>query len=209
MNRFTGLKTTSPAPTRNWRTFSPLLLLALSWAALDQVFKLYTLANVPAYPERLEVLPGVLAFAYVENRGAAWGIFDGGILPLTFLRAAVGIMILAFLWRHPSLSRLCTVALALIAGGALGNAYDGLARGFVVDTLLSHTLSALYRPLFGTDFPIFNLADVGVVTGTVLLFLGNLFLPSAGYRGNSPTDANISATDRKNDLGGKELSDKR
>jgi signal peptidase II len=196
---FTGLKTTSHTSTRNWRTFSPLLFLTLAWAAFDQVFKLYTLANVPAYPERLEVLPGVLAFAYVENRGAAWGIFDGGILPLTLLRAAAGVMILAFLWRHPSLSRLYTVALALIAGGALGNAYDGLARGFVVDTLLSHTLSALYRPLFGTDFPIFNLADVGVVTGAVLLFLGNLFLPPEGHEANSPSDADILATDHKND----------
>ena len=73
------------------------------------------------------------------------------------------------------------LSLALIAGGALGNAYDGLTRGFVVDTLLSYTLSALHRPLFGTDFPIFNLADVGVVSGAILLLLGNLF-PDAARR---------------------------
>ena len=179
------------APARSWQAFFPVLLLALAWAALDQAFKLYTLANVPAYPGRLEVLPGVLAFAYAENRGAAWGLFDGGVLPLTLLRAAAGVAILAFLWRHPSLSRLSAVALALIAGGALGNAYDGLARGFVVDTLLSYTLSALHRPLLGTDFPIFNLADVGVVTGTILLLLGNLFPGLARRDGGVHAEADV------------------
>lgn len=176
--------TTLPIPARNWRAFFPVFFLALSWAAFDQAFKLYTLANVPAYPGRLEVVPGVLAFAYAENRGAAWGLFDGGVLPLTLLRAGAGVAILAFLWRHPDAPRVQRVALALIAGGALGNAYDGLTRGFVVDTLLSHTLSALHRPLFGTDFPIFNVADVGVVSGTILLLLGKFF-PSLARRGGS------------------------
>ena len=176
--------TTPPVPIRNWRVFFPVFFLALTWAAFDQAFKLYTLAAVPPYPERIEVLPGVLAFAYAENRGAAWVLFDGGVLPLTLLRAGAGVAILAFLWRRTDAPRIQRVALALIAGGALGNAYDGLTRGFVVDTLLSHTLSALHRPLFGTDFPIFNVADVGVVSGTILLLLGKLF-PSLARRDGS------------------------
>ena len=176
--------TTPPVPIRNWRVFFPVFFLALTWAAFDQAFKLYTLAAVPPYPERIEVLPGVLAFAYAENRGAAWGLFDGGVLPLTLLRAGAGVAILAFLWRRTDAPRIQRVALALIAGGALGNAYDGLTRGFVVDTLLSHTLSALHRPLFGTDFPIFNVADVGVVSGAILLLLGEVF-PSLARRSDS------------------------
>lgn len=181
--------TTLLIPVRNWRAFFPVFFLALIWAAFDQAFKLYTLANVPAYPGRLEVVPGVLAFAYAENRGAAWGLFDGGVLPLTLLRAGAGVAILAFLWRHADAPRVQRVALALIAGGALGNAYDGLTRGFVVDTLLSHTLSALHRPLFGTDFPIFNVADVGVVSGAVLLLLGNLSPKLAQRRGSAQAEA--------------------
>ena len=183
------------APIRRWRAFIPVFLLALIWAAVDQAFKLYTLANVPAYPERLEVVPGVLAFAYAENRGAAWGLFDGGVLPLTLLRAGAGVAILAFLWRHPDALRVQRVALALIAGGALGNAYDGLTRGFVVDTLLSHTLSALHRPLFGTDFPIFNVADVGVVSGTALLVLGNLFSGPAQRRDSAQAETAVPQAD--------------
>lgn len=176
-------------PARSRWAFLPVLLLALAWAALDQAFKLYTLAAVPPYPERIEVVPGVLAFAYAENRGAAWGLFDGGVVPLTLLRAGAGVAILAFLWRRTDAPRIQRVALALIAGGALGNAYDGLTRGFVVDTLLSHTLSALHRPLFGTDFPIFNVADVGVVSGAVLLLLGNLSPKLAQRRGSAQAEA--------------------
>lgn len=187
--------TTLLIPVRNWRAFFPVFFLALIWAAFVQAFKLYTLANVPAYPGRLEVVPGVLAFAYAENRGAAWGLFDGGVLPLTLLRAGAGVAILAFLWRRADAPRIQRVALALIAGGALGNAYDGLTRGFVVDTLLSHTLSALHRPLFGTDFPIFNVADVGVVSGAVLLLLGNLSPKLAQRRGSAQAEAAVPQVD--------------
>lgn len=174
----------TPATTNRQRTFLSLLLLALGWTALDQALKLYTLEYVPAYPSRLEVVPGVLAFTYAQNRGAAWGILDGGVLPLTLVRAAAGVLILAYVWRRPNLPRLHGVAFALIAGGAWGNAYDGVTRGFVVDTLLSHTLSALHRPLFGTGFPIFNLADVGIVTGVGLLLLASLF---EGFRRREDT----------------------
>ena len=187
--------TTSPVPVRNWRVFFPVFFLALVWAAFDQAFKLYTLANVPAYPGRLEVVPGVLAFAYAENRGAAWGLFGGGVLPLTLLRAGAGVAILAFLWRRTDAPRIQRVALALIAGGALGNAYDGLTRGFVVDTLLSPTLSALHRPLFGTDFPIFNVADVGIVSGAVLLVLGNLFPGLARRRDSAQAETAVPQVD--------------
>ena len=174
-------------PAARWRFALPPTLLALAWAALDQAFKLYTLAAVPPYPERLEVVPGVLAFAYAENRGAAWGLFDGGVLPLTLLRASAALALLVWLWRRPQWSRLQRVAFALIAGGALGNAIDGAVRGFVVDTLLSHTLSNLYRPLFGGSFPIFNLADVGVVSGVVLLLLSSLGQPP---RNHQPSQTN-------------------
>ena len=155
------------------------ILLSLTWAVLDQAFKRYTLAAIPPYPERIEVLPGVLAFTYAENRGAAWGLFDESTLLLTLLRAGVAVAILVYLAQRRTLPSLQWVALALIAGGALGNAIDGVLRGYVVDTLLSHTLSNLYRPLFGGDFPIFNLADVGVVIGTLLLLLSTIKSDSA------------------------------
>ena len=169
-----------------WRRALLPTLLTLAWAALDQAFKVYTLAAVPPYPERLEVVPGVLAFAYAENRGAAWGLFDGGVLPLTLLRAVVALAILLSFWWRPPRSRLYRVAFALIAGGALGNAIDGMVRGFVVDTLLSHTLSNLYRPFFGTDFPIFNLADVGVVSGVILLLANGFLSRATPVSGGSP-----------------------
>jgi lipoprotein signal peptidase len=43
--------------------------------------------------------------------------------------------------------------------------------------LLSHWLTAIYKPIFGTVYPIFNIADVGVVSGVILLLISSLFAP--------------------------------
>lgn len=150
------------------------IVLVFFWLALDQGLKAYSLAAVPPYPQAIDLLPGFLSLTYIENRGAAWSLFAGSTPALTLLRLAVGLGILVYLVRTTRLSRLNAVALGLIAGGAIGNALDGLRHGFVVDMLLSYWLTAVYRPFAGTVFPIFNLADVGVVSGVSLLLIGSL-----------------------------------
>lgn len=172
------------APPRSGRARAFLLPLAIAvaWAALDQALKLYTVANLEPAPARVEAIPGFLALTYAQNRGAAWSLFDGSVVPLTILRAAAAVGILAYLAARPGLTRLQVVAGALVAGGAIGNALDGVTRGYVVDTLLSHALTAVYRPLFGGEFPVFNLADVGVVSGVILLLLAGFAEPARGKR---------------------------
>lgn len=159
---------------------SVAILIAVVWVGLDVWLKAYTVASIPPYPGTVDVVPGFLSFTYIVNRGAAWSLFSGGTLYLTVLRAAVGVGIIAYLARGPRLTWLNAVALGLIAGGALANALDGLRNGYVVDTLLSHWLTAVYRLIVrdAAFFPIFNLADVGVVSGVILLLISGLFTPS-------------------------------
>ena len=155
-----------------WSTHRALIValcVALIWFALDQILKSYAIDNVSRYPQRLEALPSVLELSYAENRGAAWSLFSNATLPLTILRAVASVAMLWWLMRQPKPRLGLTLAIGLIAGGALGNAFDGATRGYVVDMLLSPTLTALYRPIFGTEYPVFNLADVGVVSGVALL----------------------------------------
>ena len=157
----------------------PFLVTAL-WVGLDQWLKAYVVATLPLYATR-EVLPGFLTLQYVTNNGAAWSLFAGAAGVLTVVRLLAGIAILWVVARDLRAPKLQILALALIAGGAFGNAIDGVFRGHVVDMLLSQTLTSLYQPLFHTVFPIFNLADSGVVAGVILLVITGL-LPSRAVR---------------------------
>ncbi len=157
--------------------FIPFAIVAV-WVALDQWLKLYTVANIPLnnYQAPVDVLPGFLSFVHTENRGAAWSLFHGNTPILTAIRFVVGVIILYYVWRNiKRLPLIGVVAFSLIVGGAFGNAIDGVFRGHVVDMLLSHWLTAIYKPIFGTVYPIFNIADVGVVSGVILLLISSLF----------------------------------
>lgn len=150
---------------------------ALLCILLDQALKLWT---VQAFTEGefRDFIPGVLSLGLVYNTGAAWSLFSGAALPLAALRLVVGAGLLVYLTRRP-VPPLTGVSLTLIASGALSNSLDGWRLGRVVDTLSSHTFSFVTR-LFGQgDFPIFNLADVWVVSGVALLVLLSLRAKSA------------------------------
>lgn len=159
------------------------------WVALDQWLKAYIVANVPLnnYNAPVNVIPGFLSFIHTTNIGAAWSLFSGSPLILTGVRVVVGSAILYYVWQNiAKLPRVQVIAFSLIVGGAFGNAIDGAFRGHVVDMLLSHTLTAIYQPLFHTVYPIFNIADIGVVSGVILLLISSLFAPK-------PKAANTSA----------------
>ncbi|SEJ43931.1 signal peptidase II Aspartic peptidase. MEROPS family A08 [Deinococcus reticulitermitis] len=152
------------------------LLLAAALIAADQALKAWALAHLTYGADAIPVIPGLLDWQLTFNTGAAWSLFSGSARPLAALRLIVGLGILAYLWKRPQTWFLTTV-LALIAAGAIGNTIDGLTnpRG-VVDMIHSPALSAVTRALNGSIFPIFNIADMCVVGGTLLL-LGSSLLP--------------------------------
>ena len=111
----------------------------------------------------VSVIPGLFNLAYVENRGCAWGMFQGQVWPL----AVFGLVALAFLvWKRKSVfgpGRLPRVAEPLLYAGIIGNVIDRLFRGFVVDMFDFH---------WGVHhFPCFNVADslICVAVGLMLL----------------------------------------
>jgi signal peptidase II len=165
----------------------PLLIVAV-WVGLDQALKAWTVANIPCcyqWDQAVHVLPGFLSLVHATNMGAAWSLFSSATPVLVALRLIAGIGILGWMIRTPKMLHLNLIAFSLIAAGALGNSIDGLTRGFVVDMLWSHWLSAIYIPIFHQgEFPIFNIADTGVFCGAALLLISSLLNPS---KANSPT----------------------
>jgi signal peptidase II len=113
-------------------------------------------------------------FRYVENPGAAWGLF--GSLPdgvrQTFFHV-VSLAALAFIflmYRRTELEqRMVRLALALICGGALGNFVDRLIRGYVIDFIDWH-----WRNQPGMRWPTFNVADAAICVGVAFMLLDSL-----------------------------------
>lgn len=145
-----------------------LLALTILCVVLDLALKSWARAELPG--EVRPWLPGVLDLTLTYNTGAAWSLLSGSALPLALVRGAVGLGLVIFLLRRPQPTGQA-ISLSVIAGGALGNAIDGLNAGRVTDMLASPALSAVTRALGQGDFPVFNLADVWVVGGVLLLFV--------------------------------------
>ncbi len=146
------------------------LWLSLLVIALDQGTKALIVARFELF-ERRELLP-VLELTRLHNRGAAFSLLDSasGWQHYLFLGLAalvsVGIVVWLTRLRTPGCGRIAA-ALALILGGAVGNAIDRLSRGFVVDFIHFHWGERWY-------FPAFNVADTAITIGAGLLILDSL-----------------------------------
>ena len=159
------------APRRFPVWFPAVLVLVL--IALDQWLKAWALAHLQLNAPAIPVIPGVLDWELTFNTGAAWSMFSGSAVPLALGRILVGLGILGYLLWKPQ-GRFLTVVLSMIAAGAIGNSIDGLQRGQVTDMIHSPLLSAVTEAINGTRFPIFNIADMCVVGGTILLLVASL-----------------------------------
>jgi len=116
---------------------------------------------------------------YTQNRGAAWGVLSGAgeqfRVPFFYLISiAAVIFIFSYYRKLRTDQRYLQIALALVLGGAVGNAIDRVLRGYVIDFIDWHWFDPLWmRP--SLHWPTFNLADSGITVGLVMLFLEMLF----------------------------------
>lgn len=154
------------------RVFYSAISLAVFF--LDRVTKLAVEKRLSLH-DGFNVIPGFFRIVHVQNQGAAFGIFNDspsawktGFL-IAFSLAAL-LMVSWLLWKGGA-SRMSTLGLALILGGAAGNLWDRLGRGYVTDFLL------FYHQQY--QWPAFNVADSAIVVGAVLLAADILFRPAA------------------------------
>jgi signal peptidase II len=148
--------------------------------ALDQLTKWYIVGRFGLY----EILPvgSFLDLTRLHNEGAAFGLLAeaGGWQRWFFLALAlvIGLSILWWMRTLPARGHYwLAIGLALILGGAVGNAYDRFADGYVVDYLHFH---------WGEHyFPAFNVADIGITTGAIMLII-DAFLSSRRSRAPAP-----------------------
>src|SRR5215470_591153 len=155
-------------------------LIAVLVVVLDRVSKYVVAKNIVLH-DSVSVIPGFFRLTHVQNRGAAFGLFSEAPSPwkvslLILFSLAALIVVSALLWKNSGgggggNAKTTATGLALILGGAIGNLWDRLANGRVVD-FLDFSVN-------GYHWPAFNLADSAIVIGAMLLVSEILFSKSS------------------------------
>lgn len=138
------------------------ILIIIAGIVLDRITKIYAVKHFISNPHS----GSLINLTYLENRGAAFGILqDKRILFVILTIAIVLYLMYYFITNLKSNPLVLNIAFSLIISGALGNFYDRLFQGYVVD----------FIEFAFVDFPVFNIADIFVTVGCGLLIIYILF----------------------------------
>ncbi|MFT6778198.1 MAG: signal peptidase II [Paraglaciecola sp.] len=155
------------APMLNIFTQTGWRFLWLSAAVLvsDQYTKALVLENIELY-QAIQILP-FFNLTHVYNYGAAFSFLHdaGGWQRWLFTIIAFVVSALMLWWLRQTNQKqiILPVAFSLIIGGAIGNAYDRLVHGYVIDFLVLY-----YQDWY---WPVFNVADTAICIGAILLII--------------------------------------
>jgi signal peptidase II len=135
-------------------------IVAIVSLILDQLTKYWVVQNF-SLGESWPLWAGVFHFTYVRNTGAAFSFFSGGAFWLRWLSLIVSLGLMAFALWGPKMKIGEQLSLGFILAGAFGNGIDRFLFGYVVDFLDFRLI----------HFPVFNLADVSINIGMILLII--------------------------------------
>ncbi len=149
-----------------------MCLFSLGIVAADQLTKYLTVTHIPLYG-KAPLLPGVVQLTYVQNTGAAWSILSGQqwLFVLIFL-VLTALLLWEYFKKPLPFTRLERWLLAAVYGGGLGNMIDRVRLGYVVDMIETQFM----------QFPVFNVADIFISCGCVLLIVHLVFFNKSFWK---------------------------
>jgi signal peptidase II len=152
-------------------------LIALLVVLVDRFSKLAIERNLSLH-DSISLIPGFFRLTHIENRGAAFGLFadspsEWKIAGLVLFSLVALVIVATLLWKNSHSMTTTGVGLSLILGGAIGNLWDRLVSGHVVDFLLFY--------IGQYQWPAFNVADSAIVIGAGLLVFEILFTKSPAH----------------------------
>ena len=147
------------------------ILIAAFVVVLDRMTK-WLIAQKISMNDSVDVIPGLFRLTHVQNKGAAFGLFSESpsefkVAMLILFSVAALAVVSALLWKNGNALNTTAIALSLVFGGALGNLWDRVAAGHVIDFMDFYWGSH--------HWPAFNVADSAIVVGAFLL-LSEIFL---------------------------------
>lgn len=141
-----------------------IYIISLVIFILDQITK-SLISTYLKLNESIEIIKDFFYIRYINNKGASWGILENNRILLIGLSIIAIIMIIRYSYSFKK-TKLNTYGFGLLLGGILGNLSDRLIFGYVKDFL--------DFIIFRYDFPVFNIADISIVIGVVLLIISIL-----------------------------------
>lgn len=139
-----------------------IIILSLIFFFIDYLSK-YLIINKMPLGMSSKVINNFFYITHINNEGAAFSILNGKTIFLIVISIIVIILLLNYVRKNSIKDKLNIISISLLIGGSLGNLFDRITKGYVVDFLDFH--------FFGYDFPIFNIADTFITVGVFLLFI--------------------------------------
>ena len=138
-------------------------LIAAAVIVFDRVVKKLVVSNMVPW-ETIPVIEDIFHFTYVQNRGAAFSMWQGQwIILIGFPLTAIAVGLILIYLKRNKWDKLMLTSVAMICGGGLGNLIDRIMLGYVVDLFDFRV------------FPVFNIADIFICVGCGLMILDVLF----------------------------------
>tara|TARA_B100001996_G_scaffold266112_1_gene207829 strand:+ start:150 stop:632 length:483 start_codon:yes stop_codon:yes gene_type:complete len=133
--------------SRSLKTIAYSLYIIL----LDQVSKFLVLSTL-GFERSKNIIPNLLNFTLVKNKGAAFSLFSNSTNILTITSILASLLLITIILKSPPRSFWNLTGLAYLLGGTVGNGIDRFFKGYVLD----------FFELVPINFPIFNVADVSI-----------------------------------------------
>ena len=137
------------------------LLVAILGVIFDQLTKYVVVQKFSELGDTFPIWQNVFHFTYVINTGAAFSFFRGQVEILRWISLIVSVVLIIFVWYSPKMSFIEQLGYGFILSGAIGNGIDRFLFGYVVDFLDFRLI----------NFPVFNLADVAINIGVIILLI--------------------------------------
>ncbi len=133
--------------SRSLKTLAYSLYIIL----LDQVSKFLVLSTL-GFERSKNIIPNLLNFTLVKNKGAAFSLFSNSTNILTIISILTSLLLITIILKSPPRTFWNLIGLAYLLGGTVGNGIDRFFKGYVLD----------FFELVPINFPIFNVADVSI-----------------------------------------------
>lgn len=136
--------------------------ISLITVLLDQVIK-YIVMNNMALHQEIKLIPNFFSLYYLKNTGAAFSILGNKTILLILVSIFCLIIIKNSIKKLKRTNTLNIISLGIMTGGIIGNLFDRVLYKSVIDYLSFN--------IFNYSFPVFNLADIGITVGAILLII--------------------------------------
>lgn len=137
-----------------------IIFLSILLVVIDQVIKFFISNSMEVY-NSIKVIPNFFYITYVKNSGAAFSILTGARWMFIVIALLAIAILIKGINKDKNITKSDMVVYSLILGGIIGNLIDRIIYGYVIDYMDFY--------IFGYDAPIFNFADMCLVSGAILV----------------------------------------